>query len=66
MARGFQETIHRTICIASKMTQIERESTRQDERIKSRKEGGRQLQRAMRNAAMLQSLQVLSEALEML
>lgn len=49
-------TKHRTICVASEMTQIERKSIRRDERIKKRKrENGRQLQRGMRNAAMLQS-----------
>lgn len=38
------------------MTQIERESTRQDERIKkAEKRVVEQLQREMRNAAMLQS-----------
>lgn len=32
-------TMHRTICVASKMMQIERKSTRQDERIKKQKRG---------------------------
>lgn len=32
-------TMHRTICVASEMTQMERESTRQGERIKKRKRG---------------------------